>query len=373
MCNDIQSPGLYIHIPFCVRKCPYCDFYSSEDTQQIDSFLDALDHEARLYQEQFKRFGSLYIGGGTPSLLSARACTRLLEIIKSHFTFTESVEVTLEANPDDISPQKASLYRDLGINRISLGIQSFDDEVLKFLQRRHTADQAGRAVSIIREAGFDNLALDLMYAVPGQSESSWRDSLQQALRCTPEHLSCYQLTIKKQTPFHTLKTSGTLKPLPDDAQEELFLQTSDFLRKNGYIHYEISNFAKNKACYARHNANYWLHVPYLGLGPSAHSFDGTARWWNNASVSKYIDLISHGTAPVQKRENLSADQRRLEKLLLGMRTRRGIELDTLSAYPQGKTVLPGLVEKGLLEIFENRIQPTTRGFLVADSLPLLFL
>ncbi len=365
-----QFPGLYIHVPFCLGKCPYCDFYSTDDSTLISSWIKALENEILLYKDTFNDFDTLYLGGGTPSCLSLNDLEKLIETVRKSFSFFSDSEITIEVNPGDLTPDKLKQLRSLGFNRLSLGVQSFDDEVLCFLKRRHTAKEAEKTVEDIRSAGFENLSIDLMYAVPGQNMAGWVKTIEKALSFSPEHLSCYQLTVKEGTPFFVLKQKGGFKP--QVGEEDSFLLTSDILEKNGYIHYEVSNFAKTENLFSAHNQKYWQHIPYLGLGPSAHSFAGDTRWWNFSSVKKYVDELNKGNRPVEDKEKIDEKEKRLEELFLGFRTKNGVELDTLKTYKKVETVLNRLVESGLIVLEENRAVPTKKGFLVADSLPLMF-
>ncbi len=240
------SPGLYIHIPFCKTKCPYCDFYSIADASLVESYLAALDAEAQLYHHQFPAFDTLFLGGGTPSWLREAHLGELMKILRRQFIFAPDSEITLEANPDDITAEKLRLFRDLGLNRLSLGAQSFDEAELRFLGRRHTADQTRAALDLIRAAGFTNLGLDLIYGLPGQTPAAWRRTLETALRFNPEHLSCYQLTLADDTPMGRKAAEGTLVPLDEETQREFFLLTDQFLTQRGYLHYEVANFAREE-------------------------------------------------------------------------------------------------------------------------------
>ena len=227
----MNKPGLYIHVPFCAGKCPYCDFYSTGDISLIPAWIDALEKEILFYKDTLNDFDTLYLGGGTPSLLSLNDLEKLINNIHKNFSFTPDSEITIEANPGDLSPEKLKHFRTLGFNRISLGVQSFDDDVLRFLNRRHTAKQAEKAVEDIRSAEFENLSIDLMYAVPGQDKAGWIKTLEKALFFSPEHFSCYQLTVKENTPFFERKAKGELEF--NLGEEESFLLTSDFLEENG--------------------------------------------------------------------------------------------------------------------------------------------
>ena len=372
-----HAPGLYIHVPFCKTKCPYCDFYSivpggCADASTMSAWLDALFREIELYAGTFPTFDTLYIGGGTPSLLSEREISNLMERLMAGFDFAPDTEITIEANPDDIDASRLAGYRDLGINRLSLGVQSFEDEELRFLRRRHDASSAARALSLVRDAGFANIGIDLIYGFDGQGLASWKRTLQRALDFNPEHLSCYQMTLEPSTEYGRMLEAGTISALDEESQREFFMMTSEMLTAAGYLHYEISNFARKKELISRHNHKYWRHVPYLGLGPSAHSFQNGARWWNARSVSGYCEALAAGGSPVENRETLSADELALEKLYLGFRTRDGVGLDDLQRYRGWEHVLDTLQRESLVTVEDGRARPTLKGFLVADRLPLAF-
>jgi len=364
--------GLYIHVPFCLSKCPYCDFYSTTDNKLIPLWLKALEKEMAFYQGQFSSFDTLYLGGGSPSIFSEQQLCNLMEIIHGQNHFDPESEVTIEANSNDLNPAKLKTYRDLGINRISLGVQSFDDQELLFLRRRHTAWDTEKTLDWIRKAGFTNLGIDLIYGLPGQTKEQWLDNLNKALAFQPEHLSCYQLTIAKGTLFWGLKEKGRLQPMSEADEEAFFLTTSQFLKDHGYIHYEISNFAREETYFSKHNQKYWQRRPYLSLGPSAHSFQGNRRWWNVRSVKKYCQALEEGRSPIEGQEELTEEQVRLEMISLGLRTRAGLDLSCLGEKQEMKKMLPRLVENGWISISDNHLIPTLKGFLVADRLPLFF-
>ena len=379
-------PGLYVHVPFCKSKCPYCDFFSVTDPSLISSFLAALDQEARLYCDQFTTiFDSLFIGGGTPSWLGEAQIAGLMENLRRHFTFAADSEITIEANPDDITAEKLQVWRDLGINRLSLGVQSFDEAELRFLGRRHTARQTAAAIDLIRGAGFANLGLDLMYGLPGQSLDAWTHSLETALSFNPEHLSCYQLTIEAggtpalRTPMARRVARGQISLPDEETQREFFLLTARFLTARGYLHYEVANFARQgpqagSLCHycCRHNVKYWTRTPYLGLGPAAHSFLAGRRWWNFSSLEKYGAALRAGDAPVAGAESLTPEQIRLETLALGFRTCEGVSLATLREQPGGDAMVAALARAGLVRVERGRVIATASGLVVADRLPLSF-
>lgn len=370
--DHLTSSGLYVHIPFCKTKCPYCDFYSITDDSLVSSYLTALDAEARLYREQFSAFDSLFLGGGTPSWLGDAPLAGLMENLRRQFTFAPDSEITLEANPDDLTADKLALSRDLGINRLSLGVQSFEAAELVFLQRRHTAAQTEQALSLIRAAGFTNLGLDLMYGLPGQTLDAWLKTLKTALRFAPEHLSCYQLTLAPETPMGRRFAAGQLTPLDEETQRDFFLLTANFLTARGYLHYEVANFAREEKYVCRHNVKYWTRTPYLGLGPAAHSFLDGRRWWNISSVEKYCVSLNAGEAPVAEAETLTPAQIRLETLYLGFRTREGVSLATIREQPGADAMVAALTQAGLVRLDHDRVIATACGLVVADRLPLGF-
>ena len=365
--------GLYIHVPFCAAKCYYCDFYSIPDHARARLWLSALKKEIVLYRRRFQVFDTVYVGGGTPTSLDISALEEVFAEINRNFTILQEAEITIEANPQDLTPSVARRLRSLGCNRLSIGIQSLDDSVLRFLSRRHIAAQAREAFFIARDAGFDNINLDLIYAVPGQTLSSWLDTLERAVELAPEHFSCYQLTVKDGTTLEELIQRGIIQAVADTEQQMYFAATDSFLASVGYQHYEVSNFARNASFYSRHNQKYWNHIPYLGLGPAAHSFSGKKRWWNVSSVDEYICRLTRGENAVEGKETLSAEQLRLERLLLGFRTQRGLERTFFDTSIKTRTALSRLAAARLIRITHDRIMPTTRGFLVADALPSLFL
>lgn len=370
--SNTESPGLYIHVPFCRTKCPYCNFYSVTSLSLVADWLDGLCKEAIIYKDRFAVFDSIYLGGGTPTLLAESEMAALIDSLFRYFTFSPDTEITIEANPDDITLEKLALLRKIGINRISLGVQSFNDKELQYLRRRHSAAQAERALERIRASGFTNIGVDLMYGFPGQTQAGWIQTMRRVLDFKPEHLSCYQMTLEESTPFGKMLAEGRIKPLGEEEGRSFFLLTSGFLEERGYIHYEISNFARWQKYKSRHNSKYWQHVPYLGLGPAAHSFLEGVRWWNMESVERYCRTLAKGRLPVAGTETLSQEQHRLESLYLGFRTSHGIDLELLHIQPHSDTILTELQKSGLIQVHGGRAIPTRDGFLVADSLPLLF-
>ncbi len=327
-----------------------------------------------MYSPRFEAFDTLYVGGGTPSCLSNDTLTALFNQLFNCFDIIPGAEITIEANPDNITEEKLDLFEALGINRISLGVQSFDDRDLVFLKRRHTAGQAMDALKQIKlkSSAFD-LSLDLIYGLPGQTEKKWKKSLEKALSYTPEHVSCYQLTYEEGTPLFDMKNQGLIKPCEEDRAANLFLMSSRFLEDNGYVHYEVSNFAFGDMNRSRHNQKYWRHTPYLGLGPSAHSYKDGERWWNFSSIETYCQALDSNKAPVEDNERLAREQLDLETVFLGLRTREGFDLKVLGEGSILDVKLLQLEEMGLIVVQNGRVMPTKKGILVADSLPLQLL
>ncbi|MCU0571843.1 MAG: radical SAM family heme chaperone HemW [Syntrophobacteraceae bacterium] len=368
--------GLYVHVPFCLSKCPYCDFDSTTALDLLPAWLQALEEECRLRGDSFGRFDSLYLGGGTPSILDDRQLDRLVTALSRSFDIVEGAEITIEVNPDDVSPHRLALYRALGFNRISLGVQSLQEAELRFLGRRHGEKQTLRALEWVRSGGFDRVSFDLIHGFRADDHSThralWERTLRKALSFDPDHLSCYMMTIEGDTPFRRLLAEGRLTVPSEGELEELFLFTSEFLESEGFIHYEISNFARSEQSLCRHNVKYWDHSPYLGLGPSAHSYRDGMRCWNVRSVQRYCEALKKGEPPREGSELLSEAQLDLEKLFLGLRTRRGVEASLLLKRPGARHILDQLAASRLVEMRQGRILPTRRGFLLADGLPLLF-
>jgi putative oxygen-independent coproporphyrinogen III oxidase len=367
----MSNSGLYVHVPFCRTKCGYCSFFSQTDLSLAPLWLDALKREARLHRDFSGPFDSLFLGGGTPTVLAPSQLESLTHCLFIGFSFRDSTEFTMEANPDDLTTDMLAILKDLGVNRVSIGIQSLEDKELAFLGRRHSAHQAEKALDQVRRAGFKSLSADFMYGLPGQTVSSWLKTLGRALTFEPDHLSCYQLTLEKHTPLGRMAAEKKIRKSGVEEERELFLATSQFLEQEGYLHYEVSNFARpGHLC--RHNFKYWDRSPYLGLGPSAHSFDGSARWWNTRSIRRYHRRLSCGHAPTAGKEILSEENRIMECLLLGLRTRQGIEIEMVRHVPGLDSRVKHLEESGLVIVRGGKVVPTREGLLYADGLPLLF-
>ncbi|MBN2439570.1 MAG: radical SAM family heme chaperone HemW [Deltaproteobacteria bacterium] len=383
-----ELPGLYIHIPFCICKCNYCGFYSVTDRSLIPGYLKALRREMDFYGGWAASFDTLYIGGGTPSALPAAELEKLIGDISGFFTISRDAEITVEVNPADIDAGLLTALCRAGVNRINIGVQSFNDDSLSLLGRRHTALQAIIAIHRARDAGFGNIGLDLIYGLPfspaggecsreaDRNFVKWLSTLDTAIGLNPDHLSCYQLTLEDGTPLAEQCRRGEIILTDESRQADYFLKTSQIMEESGYHHYEVSNFAR-PGRESRHNRKYWNHVPYLGLGPAAHSFSGRERRWNRRTVNAYIGDLASGQTPVESTEILSDEQLHLETLFLGFRTRRGVCLNTFNIrygrdlLTEKRDVLKRLSEEGLVEICNGYLRPTRAGMAVADSLALI--
>lgn len=362
------SPGLYIHVPFCVTRCPYCAFASSVDRSGIADWASGIPREARLRDlAGGPPFGSLYVGGGTPSAVPPAQLAVALGWIADGPGMLPDAECTIEVNPSDVGPDKCLTWRALGFNRVSVGVQAMEDAALGFLGRRHDVATARLAIAMLRDAGFMNLGIDLIYGLPNQDEPAWRRTLDAALSLAPDHVSCYGLTIEPGTDLARAVERGDMPAPDDDRVADLYLLADRVLTRAGFEHYEVSNYAL-PGRRARHNARYWDGTPYVGLGPSAHSFAGHIRSWNAEDLASWLDeLAAPERAPV-RHERLDADQRNLEILALGLRTCDGIAADRVAPGVAGDGTLSGLIDEGLLVPRGSRLIPTARGMLVADAM-----
>jgi oxygen-independent coproporphyrinogen III oxidase len=380
--------SIYIHIPFCEHKCIYCDFFSvaPEDPRDghrtlIDRFLPALEKEIQIRAEdpRFQEsYDSIYFGGGTPSLLSPSEIEKILDLISSKFSVAQNAEISLEANPGTVDKDKLRAFRSAGINRISIGVQSFDDEDLKFLTRIHNSTGAKACLREALSAGFENVSIDLIFSLPGQTAAKWKSNLEQAVDIQPAHISCYSLIIEPETPLFRMIQSNQVAPVDSDTDAGFYELAISFLTSNGYEQYEVSNFAKTDAGCARsnkcrHNLNYWDHTNYLGFGPSAHSFWKNERWWNISDIAAYIDKSSRHVIPLSGGEHLTQEQLLEEAVFLGLRS-GGIDLDGLKREfrydlmkDYGETIL-ALIKKGYAQTEDNRFRLTPKGFMICDEI-----
>jgi len=312
-----------------MSKCGYCDFYSVEGTTLAGTFIEALLTEIELTASQIdikNQFDTLYIGGGTPSLLETRQISEIINTISKTYQLNTDSEITIEVNPGTVDPKQLKELSDLGINRISIGVQSFHDKELHLLDRIHTFNDSLKTIENCRQKGFNNINLDLIFALPDQSIDNWNFSLNKALSFLPEHLSIYNLTYEKETPFYKHLMEGRFHRHDEKREIEFYNMAHNLLKDSGYDHYEVSNYARSEIYYSRHNYKYWQHVPYLGFGPSAHSFWDNSRWANMRSVHNYILKLNQNEFPRSFKEYLKPHQLLLEHIFLALRTYQGISL-----------------------------------------------
>ncbi|MDZ7833809.1 MAG: radical SAM family heme chaperone HemW [Desulfobacterales bacterium] len=367
-------PGIYVHVPFCRRKCPYCDFYSVTETDWLPAWLNALCSEIRSVPKPEGPYDTVYIGGGTPSLLDDRQIRHLIETLFNCFDISRDAEITMEVNPGTVSADLLKHYRAAAINRINIGVQSFDDENLGFLGRIHSGAQSVEVLRKARKAGYENIGLDLIYGLPGQTIEGWHRELSSALDFSPAHLSCYLLTYPTGTPMAEALKQNRFAPLSEAACGELFLVTHDFLLGQGYDHYEISNYAIKTDKRSRHNQKYWRHIPYIGLGPAAHSYLDHRRYWNIASVKDYVAGINSGGLAIEESEDLTPAQEMMEVIFLGLRQAEGISLESFETrfavdfQIKFQEVLTRCQEAGYLAVADGRCALTRQGLLYADSI-----
>ncbi len=365
-----------MHIPFCARRCTYCDFFSTLSLQESgEAYVAAVVAEARLRRDELRGepVTTLYLGGGTPSQLPLPLLTGLVNGLKEALDLSALKEFTVEANPDDVTPQWCAALAPLGVNRVSMGAQSFEDNILRLIGRRHTARQAVEAVACLREAGIGNISIDLIYGLPGQTLISWSESVRQALALRPQHISAYGLTYEEGTPLWRQRERGEVAEVPEEQCLEMYRMLVKRLREAGYEHYEISNFAL-PGCHSRHNSSYWDDTPYLGLGAGAHSYDGSVRRYNPHDLHQYIDAVMVGNTAFEQ-EELTRWERYDERVMLGLRTARGVDAGRLrrdfgdDAWRHFVDEAQRHVEAGNLRVdADGRYVLTLDGIMLSDSI-----
>lgn len=374
------SASIYVHIPFCERKCLYCDFYSVESGGRVEDFLTALAREIALRADGGDRgpIQTVFFGGGTPSLLTPGQVGRILSSLRAAFRIAPDAEVTLEANPGTLTGETVRAYRSLGVNRLSIGIQSFHDSELRRLGRIHDRAAAFRSIELARATGFDNLSLDLIYSIPGQQLAEWEENLRIAVDLEPEHIAAYSLMVEDGTPLARLAEAGEIRLNSTDLEAAMYERAMEVLAAHGYEHYEVSNYAL-PGFRCRHNANYWAHEDYLGLGPSAHSFrkerGGTTgrRWWNVSDLSAYLGRLQADCLPIASGEVVGPREMLRERILLGLRS-GGLDLPGLRAdfgydleARQGDT-LGWLLDEKLAIREKGLLRLTSKGYLLSDAI-----
>lgn len=372
--------GLYIHIPFCKTRCIYCGFFSTVGESMKDRYVDALCDELKMRRNYIgDAVRTIYIGGGTPSQLSEKNIEKIIDTIYKYYDVEAAEgmdvpEMTMECNPDDVDSNFASFIANTPINRISMGAQSFSDEMLRFAGRRHDSSQIHLAVERLRKADIGNISIDLMFGFPGETEQIWQDDLRKAIELDVEHLSAYSLMFEEGTPLYKMLQDGRVKEIDEDLSLSMFNTLLDTMNEAGFEHYEISNFAR-QGFRSRHNSSYWHDIPYLGVGASAHSFNGTSRQWNVCDVKQYISYICSGSVPAEV-EVLSKDSRFDDIVMTSLRTREGINLEGIRDK-FGTDYLEFIerearkhVESGLLRYDDGgkRLALTRKGIFVSDDI-----
>jgi oxygen-independent coproporphyrinogen III oxidase len=366
--------GIYLHIPFCKQACNYCNFHFTTSLRYKGELVQALAREVTM-QKPFlegETVETIYFGGGTPSLLTGDELQLLLQTIYKEFDVAAGAEITLEANPDDITAEKLEGWKERGINRLSIGIQSFFEEELRWMNRAHNAGQAEKCIELSLAAGFQNFSIDLIYGSPLLTDDMWQQNVAKAVGYGITHLSCYALTVEEKTPLHKLISTQQKQPVDADKQARQFLQLMQWLKRAGYEHYEVSNFAL-PGYRSRHNSAYWQGKKYLGLGPSAHSYNGRYRAWNKPNNPLYIRNINNGILPFEK-EELTTTEQLNELIMISLRTAEGLDLARVQAQfgERAKEAIEKGMQKHLAHqlITQNgsRIQLTESGMLMADGI-----
>lgn len=365
--------SVYLHVPFCRSKCFYCGFYSVASGRLKEDYIRALCAEIELRKDYLVSGiqETLYLGGGTPSFLDLADLEKVILKLEDVYSFTANAERTIEMNPEDAGSDKLKGLKELGFNRLSIGVQSFHDDVLKRINRTHSAKDAIRAIELAKSAGFENIGMDLIMGLPGQTLEGLEQDLEIVKRLSLSHLSVYILSIDSNSVFEKLHQKGKFIPDDDDALAEKYIFVSDYMKSIGFEHYEISNFAKDGK-YAIHNTAYWQQKPYIGLGASAHSYDGTSRQWNVANLSTYISGLSKGVLSFEK-EALSTRDRYNERIMTNLRTMWGTELEKLAGefpdfWASSQRKLKGYLSGGYAEVEAGRLKLTAKGWLISDRI-----
>lgn len=366
--------GLYIHIPFCAKRCLYCDFFSNTEMKYKEPYLAAVIRELELRKEYTdgEPVETIYFGGGTPSQLEAKDFDRIFNAIHRFFDVSHCQEITLEANPDDMTPEYVASLRSLPFNRVSMGVQSFKEEDLRFLNRRHNREQALRAVELCKENGLSNISIDLIYGLPGQTVKEWEANLDTTIRLDIPHISAYHLIYEEGTALYKLKEAGKISPVEEEVSVTLFTSLIERLTANGYQQYEISNFAR-PGMLSRHNSSYWTGRKYLGIGPSTHSYNGISRQWNISSLPAYLRGIDSGSPDIEL-EELDLNTRYNDFIITGLRTMWGVSLVEIQrqfgkeklAYCQ-KQAAPYL-KQGLLIQKGETLLLSREGIFISDGI-----
>ncbi len=370
-----KDSALYIHIPFCNHKCIYCDFYSIITSDNIAPFIEAVKKEIENYSKLYssgRSFSSIFFGGGTPSLLDVKNIQSIIESLKNNFDVEDDAEITLETNPGTVNIKKLKYFKEIGINRISAGVQSFHEDDLKFLTRIHNRRTAIETVYNVIESGIDNLNIDLIFNLPGQTKKRWLQNLDQAVKLPVKHISAYSLILERGTILNKMVLDGKVKIQDEDYDAELYQITIDFFEQHGFMQYEVSNFAK-PGFECRHNNAYWQYHEYISFGPSVHSFVENKRWWNFSSLKKYINEIDKSGNARAGYEEISYEQKRDEYIMLALRS-SGININKMKKiFGDGwlndkNCYIKTLADENFLVYNEDRIKLTKKGYAVCDEI-----
>ena len=366
--------GLYVHIPFCSSRCVYCGFYSTTGLALRERYVDALCQEIKMRSlpttppQKEGSLGTIYLGGGTPSQLTIPQLRRIFDAIYIYNKVENDAEVTIEVNPDDVTPELAAALQQLPINRVSMGAQTFNDERLHFLRRRHSSAQVHQAVATLRQAGFQNISIDLMYGFPNQTLEEWQADIDEALQLNVEHISTYCLMYEEGTPLYRLLEQGKVAEIDEELERKMYFTLINSLESAGYEHYEISNFA-HPGYRSRHNSSYWKGIPYIGIGAAAHSFDIQTRSWNVADIQQYITAMEQGERCFEA-ETLDEDTRYNDAVTVALRTCEGLDLSTLTDQQRAYCLKNAQrhLEAGLLKLNDQKISLTKEGLFVSDMI-----
>ena len=356
--------GLYVHIPFCSSRCVYCGFYSTTGLALRERYVDALCQEIKMRSlpttppQKEGSLGTIYLGGGTPSQLTIPQLRRIFDAIYIYNKVENDAEVTIEVNPDDVTPELAAALQQLPVNRVSMGAQTFNDERLHFLRRRHSSAQVHQAVATLRQAGFQNISIDLMYGFPNQTLEEWQADIDEALQLNVEHISTYCLMYEEGTPLYRLLEQGKVAEIDEELERKMYFTLINSLESDGYEHYEISNFAR-PGYRSRHNSSYWKGIPYIGIGAAAHSFDIQTRSWNVADIQQYINGMEQGERCFEA-ETLDEDTRYNDAVTVALRTCEGLDLSTLTDQQRTYCLKNAQrhLEVGLLKLNDQKISLT---------------
>lgn len=367
-------PGIYLHIPYCRKACHYCDFHFSTNLKNKTAMVDAIVQELHIRKDYFQReeIKTIYFGGGTPSLLEENELQKILETIHQLFSVNSSAEITMECNPEDLSTEKLEFLKQAGINRLSIGIQTFNNEILQFLNRAHDADEAINAVKNAKILGFENITIDLMYALPNSTLKTLQHDLELATSLDVPHISAYCFTLEEKTVFGKWEKKKIILKNSDETEQAHYHLLTSHLKTNGYEQYEISNFARNER-YSKHNSAYWMGELYLGIGPGSHSFDGTNRAWNISNNAIYIEKLNAGLLALET-EILSNKDRINEAILIQLRTKWGLDLSKIKEelgydlFAEKKAIIEKLSTNRLIEIKDSKMYLTEEGKLLADGI-----